>query len=86
MDNQIFLTKLNCSKNKSPNNYYDISNIVISKEIFVTKDRQFIYSQSTCSKTKYLSNNAVNNNRNVDNKLGNINLWLDNFKVSQQLN
>ena len=39
MDNEILWANLNYIKSESYSNYYNISNIAISKEILVTKNK-----------------------------------------------
>lgn len=74
IDNKIFQVDLNYTKIKNCNNYYNISNITISKEILVIKDKSFNYFNLIYFKSKCFGNNTINNNYIINNRYNNINL------------
>ena len=66
----LLLPNPNYIKIEIPSNYYNMSDIV-SKEILFTEKRQPNHSNPTYFRSKYLANNIINNNHNVDNRLNN---------------
>lgn len=83
MNDKVPYADPNSIKSESCSDHCNINNTVVSKKIFITEDRQFNYSNSTGSRSKCLGNNAINNNRNVGNRLSNKNLWLNNYEDSE---
>lgn len=81
---ELHPTNSNLTKNKSCSNYYDIHD-VMDKEILFTREIQTNHSNPNVSGSKYLTHNAVNNNRNIRNRLGNKELWLNNFEGPEYL-
>lgn len=70
---KIYFTNLNFIESESYCNYCNMYNVV-SKEIFFTEEIQLNYFISNHFRSKYYSDNIIDSNYNIENRLNNIKL------------
>lgn len=75
-------TNPNKTESESYSNHYNIHD-KIDEEILFTKEIQPNHSNTNRSRNAFYSDNVVDSKRNIGNRLGNKEIWLDDFESSE---